>query len=162
MDISIIWVFSPLGSRQADKEANQADYDDQARDKHPKIDAHDQTAFNSVAFCRLRILKEVARADQASVHISVEKRQDPSNTTEAAPTFGGSVQHHPRIRAHVLVDVIDASNGKNEASERELDLPREHELLSNIRCLTVVLVLNLSVGNVMFAFGHDNIAGFFS
>ena len=74
------------------------------------------------------------------MHISVEKRQDPSNTTEAGPTFAGSVQHHPRFSAHVLVDVIDAANGKNEASEGELDLPREHELLSNIRCLTVVLL----------------------
>ena len=129
-----------MGSRQAGKEAEQADYDDQARDKHPKIDAHDQTAFNSVAFCRLRILKEVARADQASVHISVEKRQDPGNRTEAARAFAGSVQHHPRFSAHVLDDVIDAANGKNKASEGELDLPREHELLSNIRCLTVVLL----------------------
>ena len=125
---------------QAAKETSQADYYDYARDKHPKVDAHDQTAFNSVAFCRIRILKEIARADHASVHISVEKCQNPSNRAEAARTFSGSVPHHPHFIAHVLIDVIDAANGKNDASEDELDLPREHELLPNIRCLTRVLL----------------------
>ena len=130
-----------LRSDKAHKETSYAECEDYTSDEHPKIDAHDQTAVDCVAICLLVILKVVARADTASVHVSVEKRQDPANRDEALWTFEDSIQHHKRFSVHALVAVIDAADGKDNARGDEHDLPRKHKLLSNIRSLAVRVLL---------------------
>ena len=136
-------LFSRLESHQAANEAHQAYEDDKHRDEEPKVNAQDQTAVRSVAICRLRILQEVARADLASMRISVEESQDQGNHVGATDACGDRFQKHPRFTTRVQAEVLDAANRKSDASANEQNFPRKHELLPHI-CSPIMFLLWLN------------------